>query len=110
MKAESIFFYMTVTALILAPVAIAMTDFSSDINWGFRGPWLAAIVQILNAIGALTLVYALRYGKAIIVVPMTGLAPVITVVLSLIFYGVVPGGILLTGLIIASVAIVLLSE
>ena len=66
--------------------------------------------RYLNAIGALTLVYALRYGKAIIVVPMTGLAPVITVVLSLIVYGVVPGGILLTGLIIASVAIVLLSE
>jgi drug/metabolite transporter (DMT)-like permease len=110
MKAESIFFYMTVTALILAPVAVAMTDFSATINWGFRGPWLAAMVQILNAIGALTLVYALRYGKAIIVVPMTGLAPVITVILSLIFYGVVPGGILLTGLIIASVAIVLLSE
>ncbi len=63
MKAESIFFYMTVTALALAPVAVAMTDFSSEINWGFRGPWLAAIIQILNAIGALTLVYALRYGK-----------------------------------------------
>jgi drug/metabolite transporter (DMT)-like permease len=110
MKAESIFFYMMVTAVILAPVSIAMTDFSQDINWGFRGPWLAAIVQTLNAIGALTLVYALRYGKAIIVVPMTGLAPVITVVISLIVYGVVPGGILLTGLIIASVAIVLLSE
>jgi drug/metabolite transporter (DMT)-like permease len=110
MKAESIFFYMTVTALILAPVAVVMTDFSSEINWGFRGPWLAAIVQILNAIGALTLVYALRYGKAIIVVPMTGLAPVITVILSLIVYGVVPGGILLTGLIVASVAIFLLSE
>jgi drug/metabolite transporter (DMT)-like permease len=110
MKAESIFFYMTITALVLAPFAVAMTDFSSEINWGFRGPWLAAMVQMLNAIGALTLVYALRYGKAIIVVPMTGLAPVITVVLSLIFYGVVPGGILLTGLIIASIAIFLLSE
>jgi drug/metabolite transporter (DMT)-like permease len=110
MQAESIFFYMTITALMLTPVSIAMTDFSSAINWGFRGPWLTAMVQILNAIGALTLVYAIRYGKAIIVVPMTGLAPVITVVLSLIVYGVVPGGILLTGLIIASVAIVLLSE
>jgi drug/metabolite transporter (DMT)-like permease len=110
MQAESIFFYMMITALVLSPVAIAMTDFSSPVNWSFRGPWLAAIVQMLNAIGALTLVYALRYGKAIIVVPMTGLAPVITVILSLIFYGVVPGGILLTGLIIASVAIVLLAE
>jgi uncharacterized membrane protein len=110
MKAESIFFYMTITALILSPVAIAMTDFSPGINWGFQGPWLTAMIQILNAIGALTLVYALRYGKAIVVVPMTGLAPVITVVISLIVYGVVPGGILLTGLIIASVAIFLLSE
>jgi drug/metabolite transporter (DMT)-like permease len=110
MKAESIFFYMTVTALILSPVAAAMTDFSAAINWGFRGPWLAAIVQLLNAIGALTIVYALRYGKAIIVVPMTGLAPVITVIISLLVYGVVPGGILLTGLIIAFVAIVLLSD
>ena len=110
MKAESIFFYMTVTALALAPVAVAMTDFSREINWGFRGPWLAAIIQFLNAIGALMLVYALRYGKAIIVVPMTGLAPVITVILSLLLYGVVPGGILLAGLIIALAAIFLLSE
>lgn len=110
MQAESIFFYMAVTALLLAPIAITMTDFSSAINWGFRGPWLAAMVQTLNAVGALTLVYALRYGKAIVVVPLTGLAPVITIVVSLIVYGVVPGGILLTGLIVAAVAIVLLSE
>lgn len=110
MQAESIFFYMTISGLILAPIAIAMTDFSSPINWGFRGPVLAGMVQLLNAIGALTWVYAFRYGKAIVVVPMTGLAPVITVAISLVVYGVVPGGILLTGLIIAVAAIVLLSE
>jgi uncharacterized membrane protein len=110
MQAESIFFYMALTSLLLTPIAIIMTDFSSPINWSFRGPWLAAIVQILNAIGALTLVYALRYGKAIVVVPITGLAPVITIVISLIVYGVVPGGVLLIGLIIASAAIVMLSE
>jgi len=110
MQAESIFFYMALTGLLLAPIAIIMTDFSSQINWSFRGPWLAAVIQILNAIGALTLVYALRYGKAIVVVPLTGLAPVITIVISLIVYGVVPGGVLLTGLIVASIAIVMLSE
>ena len=110
MQAESIYFYMTVTALMLSPVAILMTDFSKEIYWGFRGPWLAAMVQLLNAVGALTVVYALRDGKAIIVVPMTGLAPVITVILSLVFYGVVPGGFLLAGLIIAFIAIFLLSE
>jgi drug/metabolite transporter (DMT)-like permease len=110
MKAESIFFYMALTGLLLAPFSIAMTDFSSVINWGFHGPWLAAMIQILNAIGALTLVYALRYGKAIVVVPLTGLAPVITIGISLIVYGVMPGGILLTGLIIAVIAMFLLAE
>ncbi|HQH41146.1 MAG TPA: EamA family transporter [Bacteroidales bacterium] len=110
MKAESIFFYMALTGVLLSPFAFAMTDFASPINWSFKGPWLSAMIQILNAIGALSLVYALRYGKAIIVVPLTGLAPVITVILSLIIYGVIPGGVLLAGLITASVAIVLLSQ
>lgn len=110
MKAESIFMYMCIAGLALAPVAIWMTDFSQPVNMGFKGPWLAAIIHILNSIGALTLVYALRYGKAIVVVPMTGLSPVITIIISLVIYAVMPGNILLTGLILAAIAIVLLSE
>lgn len=109
MKAESIFFYMAITALILAPFAWFMTDFSQPINWGFKGPYLAALVHVLNAIGALTLVYALRYGKAIIVVPMTGLAPVITIILSLIIYAVFPGMMLTIGLVLAVIAMFILS-
>lgn len=109
MKSESIFFYMAIAGLLLAPVAWCMTDFSQPINLGFKGPYLAAIIHLLNSIGALTLVYALRYGKAIIVVPLTGLAPVITIVLSLIIYSVVPGPMLLTGLVCAAVAIGILS-
>lgn len=85
MKAESVFFYMMATGVLLIPVALLMTDFSQEINWGFRGPYLAAMIQVLNAAGALMFVYAVRlFGKAIIVVPMTALAPVITIVLSLI--------------------------
>jgi drug/metabolite transporter (DMT)-like permease len=109
MKAESIFFYMAVTALILSPFAWWMTDFSQPVNWGFKGPYLAALIHILNSIGALTLVYALRYGKAIIVVPLTGLAPVITIVLSLLLYSVMPGSMLLTGIVFAILAIIILS-
>ena len=37
MSAESIFFYMMLTGLMLAPVAWAMTDFSGPINWGADG-------------------------------------------------------------------------
>ena len=77
---------------------------------GFKGPYLAALIHVLNAVGALTLVYALRYGKAMVVVPMTGLSPLITVVISLILYAVVPDAVLSTGMILAMVGIYLLSE
>lgn len=110
MKAESIFFYMMATALLLIPVALGMTDFSKAINWGFKGPYLAAMIQILNSIGALCLVYALRFGKAIVVVPMTSLAPVLTIIISLILYGVVPHPVLITGMVFATFAIYLLAE
>ncbi len=110
MKAESIFFYMMATAVLLIPVAVMMTDFSKPVNWGFKGPYLASLIHVLNAIGALTLVYALRYGKAIIVTPMTGLSPLITVVLSLILYGVIPGAVLSVGMVFAMIGIYLLSD
>jgi uncharacterized membrane protein len=109
MKAESIFFYMTITGLMLSPVAIYMTDFSQPINWTPSGPLLSFAIQILNSIGALCLVYALRYGRAIVVVPMTSLAPVLTVILSLVIYGVVPHWVVSFGLILACFAIGLLS-
>jgi drug/metabolite transporter (DMT)-like permease len=85
MKAESIFFYMMLTGLLLIPIALAMTNFSKPITWGFKGPYLSAIIQILNSVGALLLVYTFRYGKAIIVSPLTNAgAPVVTVILSLV--------------------------
>lgn len=108
MKAASIFFYIAVTALILCPFAWFMTDFSQKINWGFKGPYLAALVHTLNSAGALMLVYALRYGKAIIVMPLTGLAPVITIVLSLFLYSVIPGPMHIIGLVFAMLAILTL--
>ncbi len=110
MKAESIFFYMTVTGILLIPFALWMTDFSQPINWGFTGPWLTAMIQILNAIGALMLVYAFRYGKAMIVSPMTNaLAPVITIIISLSIYRVIPQPIIIMGMILAIVSAFLLA-
>ncbi len=110
MRAESIFFYMALSSVLLIPLALAMTDFSKPINWGFRGPYLAAMIQVLNSMGAMMLVYALRYGKAMIVVPMTALAPVLTIILSLMIYRVVPGPVLVAGMALAVAAIYLLAE
>ncbi len=109
MKAESIFFYMTISGIILIPFAIFMTDFSQEINWGWNGPYLVFAIQLLNSIGALTLVYAFRYGKAIVVSPLVNaVAPIITVVLSLIIYQIIPHIIIVTGIILALIAIFLL--
>lgn len=110
MEAESIFFYMALTGVILSPIAILMTDFSADINWSFKGPYLAALIQVLNALGALSLVYAYRYGKAIVVSPLTNaIAPVITIIISLTLYAVFPHMITLIGMILAICATFLLA-
>jgi uncharacterized membrane protein len=110
MKSESIFFYMTLTGLLLVPVAVWMTDFTKPVNWGPSGAWLAAPIQLLNSIGALTMVYAFRYGKVIIVSPMiNALAPAITVVISLLLYRVMPHRIVIVGMVFAAAAFYLLS-
>jgi uncharacterized membrane protein len=110
MKSESIFLYMTLTGLLLVPVALYMTDFTKPINWGASGPWLAAPIQLLNSIGALTMVYAFRHGKVIIVSPMiNALAPVITIVLSLVLYRVVPHRVVVAGMALAAVAFYLMA-
>ena len=111
METASIFFYMTISAIALIPVALAMTDFSQQINWGLSGPYLATLIQLLNAIGALFLVYAFRYGKAIIVSPMTNAgAPMITIILSLAIYATIPHPVIMIGMLLAIVAIVLMAE
>lgn len=111
MDTASIFFYMTITGIALIPVAIAMTDFRQEINWGLSGPVLATAVQLLNAVGALFLVYAFRYGKAIIVSPMTNAgAPLITIMLSLIIYATIPHIVIVVGMVLAIVSIFLMAE
>lgn len=105
MKAESIFFYMTVTGLLLVPVAWAMTDFRQPICWGMSGPWLSVLIQSLNALGALLLVHAFRRGKAIVVSPLVNAgAPVITTLLSLVIHRTVPSAVQAVGIIAAILA------
>jgi drug/metabolite transporter (DMT)-like permease len=110
MKAESIFFYMMVTGIMLIPVALLMTDFSAPINWGLKGPYAAAGIQILNSIGALMIVYAFRYGKAIIVSPLTNaVAPVMTIAISLSLYRVIPHPVIIAGMLLALISIFLMA-
>lgn len=110
MSAESIFFYMMLAGLLMIPVALLMTDFSRPVNWGWDGPWLAAGIQMLNAVGALLLVYAFRHGKAIVVAPLSNAgAPLVTAAIALGLTGVLPGPLKLIGLALALVASILLA-
>lgn len=92
MDAESIFVYMTISGLLLIPGAWLLTDFSKPVNLGLSGPYLAAAIQLLNAVGALLLVYAFRYGKAIVVSPLINAgAPLLTTAIALTLAGEMPG-------------------
>jgi len=84
------FAWMTVSGLLLIPVAwVMMGNFPSDAPW--QAPALTLGTQLLNAVGALFLVMALSRGKATIVAPVTNaLAPVLTIVLSLVVYQTMP--------------------
>ena len=110
MDAESIFFYMMLTGLMFIPVALYLTDFSAPINWGYMGPGLAAVTQILNAIGALTLVYAFRNGKALVVSPMVNAgAPLLTTIIAMALVATMPGDTKLVGIGLSLAAALLLA-
>jgi len=110
MSTEGIFFYMTLTGLLLAPMALWFTDFKVPVSMGIKGPYLAFLIQMLNSVGALFIVYAFRYGKAIIVSPLTNaVAPVITMVLSLIIYHKIPHQVIIAGMVMAIISIFLMA-
>ena len=110
MDAESIFAYMTITGILLIPAAWLLTDFSKPIYLGLAGPYLAAAIQMLNAVGALLLVYAFRYGKAIVVSPLINAgAPLLTTAISLAMAGSLPGPYKLAAAAFALTGAVLLS-
>ena len=108
MRSEGIFFYMTATGLLLIPVALWMTDFRKPIAWKPSG--MAALIQSLNSIGALTMVYAFRYGKAIVVSPLINAgAPLLTTLISLAVAGALPGPYKLAAVLLALAGALLLS-
>ncbi|MDO9378085.1 MAG: DMT family transporter [Nocardioidaceae bacterium] len=95
------FMWMTVSGLVLVPVAIIMMGgIPTDAPW--QAPALTVGTQLLNAVGALFLVMALSRGKASIVAPSTNaLAPVLTIVLSLIAYQTLPSAFAAIGIVLA---------
>ena len=116
MDAESIFIWMSLTGLVLIPVAWYMSSepMTAPDFFAQEGILTTSLgcfgIQILNSIGALTLVYAYRYGKAVVVSPMEGLSPMVTVLLSLIILQVIPNPLQIAGICCAAFAMYALSK
>lgn len=95
------FTYMTVSGLLLVPLAY-WTMPGSGFGFPWQAPALTAGTQVLNAVGALFLVMAMSRGKAIVVAPCANaLAPILTIVLSLLFYRTLPSVFSSIGIILA---------
>ncbi|MFD4637320.1 DMT family transporter [Lentzea sp. NPDC058436] len=97
----STFGWMTISGLVLIPVALLMMG-GLPLDFPWQAPALTAGTQVLNAVGALFLVMAMSRGKASIVAPVTNaLAPVLTIVLSLIVFGAQPSVFQVAGIVLA---------
>ena len=97
------FGYMALSGLLLVPVAFFMMGgLPEGAPW--QAPTLAFGTQLLNAVGALFLVMALSRGKASVVAPTTNaLAPVLTILLSLVAYQTLPTVYAAAGIVLAIV-------
>jgi uncharacterized membrane protein len=107
-SSEELFLYMTGTGLALSPLALAMgPGFHAGSASGFA---ITFLIQSLNAIGCLLFVYAIRLGKAIVVVPMiNGLFPLVTIIVSLLIYHEIPSRYNSAGMVLALVAVLLMA-
>lgn len=87
--AESVFVYMAIAAVVLIPVAFLLKSPSTLAEYGWSVSAKVFGVQILNAIGAFTLVYANRYGKAMVIAPLAdACSPVICCLLSIVLLAI----------------------
>jgi uncharacterized membrane protein len=80
-------------------------------SFGWGEPMKVFGVQLLNAIGAFTLVYANRYGKAMVIAPLAdACAPVIMCIISLILYAHFPSIPQIAGMVAAISCVLIFSR
>ncbi len=110
LSAESLFAYMALAAVALAPIAWTLTDPVQTVSWGAAAALASTAIQLLNSIGALFFIYAVRAGKAMLVAPtINGLYPAIAILLSLAIYRRTPDPWNVIGMVLALTAVVLMT-
>jgi len=105
---QSTLIYQGIGTLLVVPVVLASRQF--DISFHPHGAILAAASGMFGAVGALCFLLALSQGKASVVVSYSALYPLVTIALS---FFLLREAVTLTqgiGILLALLAVVLLSQ
>lgn len=94
---------------MIPPALIALWVIGWKMDFRLKPVLIGLTVGFTGAGGQLVLFHALSIGPEYLVFPIVSLAPVITVVLSLVIYAVIPHYITIVGMVSAIVAAFLLS-
>jgi transporter family protein len=91
-----------------ATLALALTGKLSHVS-DYKSLGIALLGGLMGALGGLTLIVALRLAEASIVVPLTSIYPAVTVALSIALLGESVTARKIAGVILAIIAVILLS-
>ena len=71
----------------LAIAAVVLLSRSADASWTSRGVLYGILTGVAGVVGIVSLYRSLDLAKASVVIPLTGMFPIVTAILSLVFLG-----------------------
>lgn len=95
-------------AIIVVTGVIYGAGYSAH-GWALRGVGIGIATAVAGAVGLVALYLGLDRGKASVVLPVFALFPIVTVALSMLFFGERVSGTQLLGISLAVVAVILVS-
>lgn len=78
------------------------------VHWDAQGMWVGTVAGVAGAAGLAMFYLALSKGKASVVVPMIGVYPVVTALISVLAFGERLGAVQIAGVVLATVGVVLI--
>lgn len=94
----------------LAILTIVMLARSSGADWPDRGILYGLLTGAAGVVGLVSLYRALDLAKASVIIPLTGMFPIVTAILSLIFLDESVSALQAVGIACAGIAVLLISR
>lgn len=96
-------------SIVIVFSALLLASRHRDDGWAWSGIWVGALTGVLGTAGLIAFYLALDRGKASVVVPLIGVYPIVTALLSVVFLGERLSPVQIAGVGLAIVAVVLIS-